>query len=752
MLEYILFAVEIVLQIYLTFLLLRQKEKKLKHLIIFNVSIVVWISSVLAITRIENIELSIWFARLTFSATTIAALSYVSFFTNYIQSANYKVPKIIKISGIIIAFLAQTPFLVKDLVKADNSNYPSVVFGNLAIIYILFIIVSVVFLLNLIRKSRKTIQGLEYLQLSYITTGMIIASIIAVLTNLIVPIITNDSTSAFWGPVAISIISVITTYTVTRHRLFGLKYIFNRILYFVILITIPFIFFSILLNILPISNLDGANPITYLIGVITSIIFILIYYVVKNFLDRKLSPKLESNKKDINIIRDNFLKKISTELDIDMLGATTLDVINQIFDLHKSGVIIFNSSDGSVIYKRLSKFMNIPINNHNLIQVIKYWDKLGHSTTITKDELLNLQSLDNYQNEILDFMQNEDIEIILPLNKKVHLNGIIILGRKNNQNPFTIEDINYLESLIINSSVAFSRSILYSQVQELNDSLQQKVDEQTKELIEKVKQLQEARRKEADMIDIMGHELRTPMSIVKLNADLLHNFTENVPTRREDYVKYVSRIKDAVDTEIKLINTLLSSAKLEGNKIELNLEKVNIIDQIKMAVHAQEKRAQEKGIQLITNYDKKGCFVYADHARTVEIINNLMDNAVKYTEKGSITITTKDLDKFIEISIQDTGEGMTKSDIARLGQKFFRTGNYITSEKSDDFDIVRPGGTGLGLYVTFSLIKKMGGEIKVDSELGKGSTFTFTLQKYDGQTIEKKHDTQDMFERMGLKQ
>jgi signal transduction histidine kinase len=95
---------------------------------------------------------------------------------------------------------------------------------------------------------------------------------------------------------------------------------------------------------------------------------------------------------------------------------------------------------------------------------------------------------------------------------------------------------------------------------------------------------------------------------------------------------------------------------------------------------------------------------------------------------------------------------MTQEDVSKLGQKFFRTGNYIQSKESDEFDIVRPGGTGLGLYVTFSLIKKMGGEIQVDSKLGEGSTFTFTLPKYRGQQVEKKCDSQDMFERIGLRE
>jgi two-component system sensor histidine kinase BarA len=288
-------------------------------------------------------------------------------------------------------------------------------------------------------------------------------------------------------------------------------------------------------------------------------------------------------------------------------------------------------------------------------------------------------------------------------------------------------------------------------VEELNSSLKQKVSEQTQELRKKVNQLEEARRKEADMIDIMGHELRTPMSIVKLNTDLLHNFTENVIKRKEDFIKYVNRIKEAVDTEIKLINTLLSSAKLEGKKIDLNPEKVDIVEQIKMSLHAQEGRAKQKGLILKTEFEENTPPVYGDHARIVEVLNNLIDNAVKYTDTGSVLIRIQSEGEYVRTSIIDTGHGISQDDMSRLGTKFFRTSNYIKSKYSDDIDIVRPGGTGLGLYVTFNLVKRMGGEIHVESEMDKGSNFTFTLPKYNGQKPSKNVTTNDMFERLGFK-
>ncbi len=750
MLEYILFFLQLLLLIYLVFLLFRKDPKVFKELIFFNVSILIWVLSILLITRIQDLSVSIWFARLTFFSTAIAVCTYSSFFSSYTKSKQRRFSLILNLLGIVMAILSLTPYLISSMAISEYSNYPSVVFGNVALLYVSFVVIAVSYLIYQVFSLRRTSSGLEYLQVSYITIGMTLAGIIAILTNVILPALTGSSASAFWGPVGISVLSAITTYTVTRSRLFGIKYLLGKTLYYLILILIPFLVFVILINLLSILNLNVLNAYTYLLVFGGTLTFIFLFLFLYRIIDEKFNPTVGFKSSGFELIKEEFLKNISTELNIEKLGISTLKAIDKIFDLKKSGVIIFNADNATIIYKKLHEFGEKPLDNRNLLQVIQYWDEIGHSTILTKDELRN-QNLSNSRLErILSFMKNDEIDVVLPLNRKVHLNGVVVLGSKNNRHPFTIEDIHYLENLIVNSSVAFSRSILYGEVQELNQTLQLKVNDQTKELQIKVKQLEEARRKERDMIDIMGHELRTPATIVKLNAELLEGFTDDILSNKEKFIKYVRRIKDAVGNEIKLINTLLSSAKLEGDKIELNPEEVNIQSEIEMSIHGHEHSAKEKGIQILNNTDPNTPSIYADHARVIEVLNNLVDNAIKYTEQGSVTIESFFDENFVNINIKDTGSGMKQEDIAHLGKKFFRVGNYLDDGEGKP-DVVRPGGTGLGLYVTFGLVEKMGGKITVESKIGLGSTFTFSLPRYTGQDSGKtKSKTNNMFERLGL--
>jgi signal transduction histidine kinase len=189
---------------------------------------------------------------------------------------------------------------------------------------------------------------------------------------------------------------------------------------------------------------------------------------------------------------------------------------------------------------------------------------------------------------------------------------------------------------------------------------------------------------------------------------------------------------------------------LEGDKIEINKERVNIKEEIQMYIHGNETDALSKGIELKSNVDTGVPDVYADKARTVEVLNNLISNGIKYTEQGSVTIVTEYDDKYVKIIVEDTGKGISEEEIPKLGHKFHRIGNYIQS--SENREIVRPGGTGLGLYVSFNLVALMGGKMWVESELGKGSKFIFTLPVFKNQIESDSNNTSNnMFERLGLK-
>ena len=752
---YILYTLQILVHIYLLFLLSKElkNNKSFWWLFIFNISIVIWILFSTFILLQYNKEYVIWFVKGTYSITSISLFSFVLFLRYNLTKKYDIVSKLALFTSSFLSILSFTDLIIKAVVITDYSQYVPVVFGDLSFLYIANFIFCIIALIIPILKKRNEIQGLESLRLRYVTTSMIVGGIFAMLTNIIIPSLTGTSGSAIWGPMAMGIISSITTYSYVKNRLFSIKYLLKNSLFYIILFLIAFLYLVITTSILnslaiKIFSTDG---ITILIS--SSILFIITFLLIQKFSKQKLVTSITSTKINPDYLRDSFIKTISTKLDIRELGITTLSTIIKTFQLKNSGILIFKKDNASVLFSIFKGINSKNLDVRDLLQVIYYWDKLKHSTILVKDEIKQIKTDDKRLKRILFFMEQNHIEVILPLNRKVQLNGVVILGQKNDLSPYTTEEISFLESIVINASIAFGRAILHQEVEELNRSLQNKVDLQTKELKEKLKLLEEARRKENDMIDIMGHELRTPATIIRLNVDFLTKFQDKVPSDRESFVKYMQRIKDAVETQIKLINTLLTSAKLVGDKIQLELEKVDIKKEIEMAIHAEEQTAQQKNLYIKNNITNNKLLAYADQVRVSEILFNLINNAVKYTEKGGVTIDATIEKEYIKISIQDTGKGIPKSDIPKLGTKFFRTKTYIESENGDNFNIVRPGGTGLGLYVTFELAKKMKGRIEVKTQEGKGSTFTVYLPKYDIKKINpsKNTDTKDMFKKLGLR-
>lgn len=679
------------------------------------------------------------------SLNTIYLVSiFTAFFTFWLTNSypfkvKMKFLEILLVFGIGFFFIYEIFFtnnFIVEIVYKDNARVP-----ELGLTYILwFIWFAALFLWRMyqIRKNMSSLSGIERKQMQYVITGFTIVGLGVVPTNMILPFFGNFE--YIWlGPVFISIMINLIAYGISTTRFVNIRNLIIKITFIIKSIIIPMLL-GVLSLLIFTRVLNNSSIWIYFLTLLGTIL--ITYFIIKHHYE---------NKRDL---QDLFLNETSATLDINKINSTLREILKSRIRCEDVNLVILDKNHQNIYNDKDSK-------DSPYILFKQFWAyHKDYQKLIILAELEYLRVLSIEENNIwkykrfitlIEYLRGNKWQIIFPIQLEQGNLALIYIGKQRKNTIYSSSEITSILDLKNSVRVSLERSLLHLATENFNKSLQQKVDFQTKELQQKVKELQEARRKEADMIDIMGHELRTPMSIVKLNTDLLHNFTENIPKRKEDFKKYVSRIKDAVETEIKLINTLLSSAKLEGDKIVLNPEKVNVIDQIKMSLHAQEMRAKQKSLQLNIDIQPNTQPVYADHARVVEILNNLIDNAVKYTQKGSVTVRTTNEDNYVRISVIDTGPGMTEEDISRIGSKFFRTGNYIQSDQSDDFDIVRPGGTGLGLYVTFNLVRKMGGEIHVESELGKGSNFTFTLPKYNGQKSKGIESSKDMFDRLGLK-
>src|SRR5436305_8839653 len=171
---------------------------------------------------------------------------------------------------------------------------------------------------------------------------------------------------------------------------------------------------------------------------------------------------------------------------------------------------------------------------------------------------------------------------------------------------------------------------------------------------------------------------------------------------------------------IELVNDLLDASKLESGAIRLEAASIDIRGVLEELRESMETLAKEKGIELIETMPADLPMVEADRPKLRRILLNLLSNAVKFTKKGGrVEVCARSLDGRVQVSVSDTGVGIAPEDVDRLFDKYEQARSRATRGEK---------GTGLGLYITKQLVELHGSRIKVESEVGKGSTFSFTLQ------------------------
>jgi signal transduction histidine kinase len=238
----------------------------------------------------------------------------------------------------------------------------------------------------------------------------------------------------------------------------------------------------------------------------------------------------------------------------------------------------------------------------------------------------------------------------------------------------------------------------------------------SKEELEKVsKALKRGEQAKSTFTNVAAHELKTPLVPILGYAKMLAD-KKLSPEKVQQYAEII--YQNAVRQE-KLVTDLLSISKLEAGEMKFEMADLDLLPLLRQAVTGLSLEAKKKGIQIKSALPKSLPHIYSDSQRLTQVIVNLIGNALKFTQKGSITITAKVINNAIQITITDTGMGIKKEDIPRLFTKFVQTQDYTTRKTQ---------GTGLGLAICKEIIQAHHGKIWVESSgVGKGSIFFFTL-------------------------
>ncbi|MES1175672.1 MAG: response regulator [Myxococcales bacterium] len=237
-------------------------------------------------------------------------------------------------------------------------------------------------------------------------------------------------------------------------------------------------------------------------------------------------------------------------------------------------------------------------------------------------------------------------------------------------------------------------------------------------LSQKMVELERSSRYKSEFLANMSHELRTPLNSSLILAKLLADNKNGNLT--EEQIKFASTIYSAGNDLLALINDILDLSKIEAGKVELRTESATLARLVEPVTRTFEPVAKHKGVSFAVDMGDQRAVIETDVQRVQQVLKNLLSNAFKFTERGSVSLTIEADEGGYSFRVKDTGIGIAKAHHAAIFEAF---------QQADGTTNRRFGGTGLGLSISRDLAVMLGGELRVESEIGQGSCFTLTLPR-----------------------
>lgn len=241
------------------------------------------------------------------------------------------------------------------------------------------------------------------------------------------------------------------------------------------------------------------------------------------------------------------------------------------------------------------------------------------------------------------------------------------------------------------------------------------LEQRTQELEEANERLKELDRMKSNFLSNVSHELRTPLASIKGFTETILREKDMDENNRQEFLQIV---KEETERLAALINRLLNFSRIEIGRIKLKKEDIDLSAAVKEVIEGYKSQARLKQLNFLNELPEDLPPIYADSGNIKEVLSQLLENAIKYTEKyGKVAVSVKDQGNEVSVSVMDNGCGIPKEELPHIFERFYK--------------VERPaeevGGIGMGLALVKSIVEAHGGKVEVESELGKGSKFGFRL-------------------------
>ena len=420
--------------------------------------------------------------------------------------------------------------------------------------------------------------------------------------------------------------------------------------------------------------------------------------------ERKLAEEMLRRRSEYLAASSEIGRLVTSTLDLNTIFTRTVKLISERFGFYYAGIYSMEETGFSAVLREATGEAGEKLKAHRHSVIVGSNSVVGKVAEKIEPMLVNDVSVEPLFTPN-PYLLDTQSEVAIPLRIGLRIVGVIDI-QSTQREAFSQDDLSVLQSLADQVAVAIDNARSYELSQQL------------------IQDLREIDLLKSQFLANMSHELRTPLnSIIGFSRVILKGIDGPVTEMQQ---QDLTAIYNSGQHLLGLINDILDLARIEAGKMELNLEEVHLADMTTSVMSTAKGLVKEKPVQLLQRIPADMPAVRGDSMRVRQVLLNLISNAAKFTEGGSITIEslvqkapTGKLEALINVI--DTGPGISAEDQKKLFQAFSQVDGSATR---------KTGGTGLGLSICANLIQLQGGRIGVHSQVGKGSTFWFTLPLY----------------------
>ena len=387
---------------------------------------------------------------------------------------------------------------------------------------------------------------------------------------------------------------------------------------------------------------------------------------------------------------------------------STLDLETVLTSIVRHAVLLSKADAGTIYEFDETEQVFIPRINYGLsdefIQAMRdSKQRVGDKTVLGQaaekrlpEQIPDLVNVSDYP---ISYMKQTEFRALLAvplLRKDRHIGGLVV--RRKVAGKFTDSVVNLLQTFAAQSVIAIHNARLFHEIED------------------KGREIEIANKHKSEFLANMSHELRTPLNAILGYTELIvDNIYGDVPDKIQEVLERVEKNGRHL---LNLINDVLDLSKIEAGRLTLSLNEYSMQDIIQTVFTSVEAMAIEKNLDLKVKIPGILKIGKGDEQRIAQVILNLLGNAIKFTEQGRIVVEATVSNESFLVSVSDTGPGLSETDQNKIFEEFRQADSSSTRVK---------GGTGLGLSISKKIVEMHGGRIWVDSSLGKGSTFSFTV-------------------------